>query len=141
MTPTVNSIMEEIRSLPRKKQKDIYNKLLSMRLGEIEGDGSATLAKDRWEQLRQLMLEMTGEDIANRTRIMEVIIPRFCTIAQMRDEGYTFMEISRACGFSNAAIHHAMRCIENVLEYPSMNQKFVRTYRQMKRLLNEKQVE
>ena len=115
--------------------------MLSMRLGELEGDDSVMQADERWVQLKQLLLDMTGEDISNRTRVTEVIVPRYCAIAQMREDGYTFSEISRACGFTGSAIHHAMRYIENVMDYPNMNQKFVRTYRQMKRLLNEKQVE
>ena len=137
-TADVDTIMEAILSLSYKEQRDIAKRLVAQHLdvllrnqGEIDPARERSCA-DRWQHLRGVMQEVSGEDIAARSRRRSVIVARWCAFMQMRKDGYSYMEMQRASGFDHATIINAQQRVNDALDYPNMYPDFVRAYRMMR---------
>jgi hypothetical protein len=135
----LESIMQAVDGLPYSEQREIVARLqrkhlaiLTNRLSPL-GAARNVKASERWRELREILREVTDEDIADRSRKRPVLTARWCAVTQMRLDGFTGMEIERATGWDHATIINIDRRVSDALDYPAMYPDFVNVWNRMQR--------
>lgn len=131
----LNTLIATIDTLTDKEQRAVAYHLLARWRDLVSAiqrgidPAREEAAKARWTRLAKEIKTITGEDITQRSRSRAVVEPRWCALAMMRKDGYTWMEIERASGWHHSTLISARDRVDDALAYPKMYPDFVRTYK------------
>ena len=131
--------MASVEALSYSEQREIVARLqrrhlsmLSQRLSPITV-AREKKASDRWRELREMLREVTDEDIAERSRRRPVLNARFAAVTQMRLDGFTGMEIERASGWDHSTLINVDRRVSDALDLPAQYPDFVNVWNRLQR--------
>ena len=137
----IDTIMATIDALPYREQREVVARLqrrhlalLTTRFAPIT-QVREKKASDRWSELREVLREVTDEDIAERSRRRTTLNARWCAVTQMRLDGYTGMEIERATGWDHSTLANIDARVGDALDYPKQYPDFVAVWNRMQRRL------
>lgn len=137
----LDEIMATIDALPYRDQREVVARLqrrhltlLTTRFAPLTVTREKK-ASDRWDELREVLREVTDEDIAERSRRQPVLNARYAAVTQMRLDGYTGMEIQRATGWDHSTLANIDARVGDALDYPTQYPDFVAVWTRMQRRL------
>jgi len=115
--------MEESRrkllnSLSRSEQIEILKYLSSVCFSKGKNE-----EVNNYQMYRQIMLDVSGIDIAQKSRSHFISHARFMVLYRMRLDGNSLTYISKVAGLDHSTVVYAIRYMEDMFEYPSLRKR------------------
>lgn len=96
--------------------RDEHKKKLITILQDSMKDNGTT--NERFNLMLRIASEIVGSGIMTRTREPRTSAGRNCIAYQMRQEGYSTVQIGKLFGRHHSSILHMVRLMEDVISYP-----------------------
>ena len=72
----------------------------------------------KYQSYLRIVERIMGEDIPSQSRVRRYVYARGMVMYQMREDGYTFMEIANQSGKHHSSVIHMTKAWEYILTHP-----------------------
>lgn len=118
------SLLKKIKALPSDDKKELIEYIRNSLVIEKY---PVILIEDRYQQLLEAAESTFGRKMQKGRDIDDVMMRRFIAY-KLREDGYTYSQISRVMGKNHSTIIHLIYQMEDYFELPKMYKEDIKKY-------------